>query len=180
MCNLGGLFVLLYVIAYFINVTILKSYCLLVCVEGQPLRFHSLYAKKKVTGRIGYPVTFVWKFSCGVDTVIWGLANKKNINKISGRLVYLNRRNVDVLPPGLVPVAYRGRVNGTRTGDSSFGQASFTLYNVTKDDERFYGCLLTPDDPFQLEISDFVQLAVVGMYIYKDLETQGRGRHLIT
>ena len=85
-----------------------------------------------------------------------------------------------MLPPGLVPVAYRGRVNGTRTGDSSFGQASFTLYNVTKDDERFYGCLLTPDDPFQLEISDFVQLAVVGMYIYKDLETQGRGRHLIT
>ena len=125
-------------------------------------------------------MTFVWKFSGGVDTVIWGLANKKNINKISGRLVYLNRRNVDVLPPGLVPVAYRGRVNGTRTGDSSFGQASFTLYNVTKDDERFYGCLLTPDDPFQLEISDFVQLAVVGMYIYKDLETQGRGRHLIT
>ena len=125
-------------------------------------------------------MTFVWKFSGGVDTVIWGLANKKNINKISGRLVYLDRRNVDVLPPGLVPVAYRGRVNGTRTGDSSFGQASFTLYNVTKDDERFYGCLLTPDDPFQLEISDFVQLAVVGMYIYKDLETQGRGRHLIT
>ena len=125
-------------------------------------------------------MTFVWKFSGGVDTVIWGLANKKNINKISGRLVYLNRRNVDVLPPGLVPVAYRGRVNGTRTGDSSFGQASFTLYNVTKDDERFYGCLLTPDDPFQLEISDFVQLAVVGMYIYEDLETQGRGRHLIT
>ena len=125
-------------------------------------------------------MTFVWKFSGGVDTVIWGLANKKNINKISERLVYLNRRNVDVLPPGLVPVAYRGRVNGTRTGDLSFGQASFTLYNVTKDDERFYGCLLTPDDPFQLEISDFVQLAVVGMYIYKDLETQGRGRHLIT
>ena len=125
-------------------------------------------------------MTFVWKFSGGVDTVIWGLANKKNINKISGRLVYLNRRNVDVLPPGLVPVAYRGRVNGTRTRYSSFGQASFTLYNVTKDDERFYGCLLTPDDPFQLEISDFVQLAVVGMYIYKDLETQGRGRHLIT
>ena len=125
-------------------------------------------------------MTFVWKFSGGVDTVLWGLANKKNINKISGRLVYLNRRNVDVLPPGLVPVAYRGRVNGTRTRDSSFGQASFTLYNVTKDDERFYGCLLTPDDPFQLEISDFVQLAVVGMYIYKDLETQGRGRHLIT
>ena len=125
-------------------------------------------------------MTFVWKFSGGVDAVIWGLANKKSINRISGRLIYLNRRNVDVLSPGLVPVAYRGRVNGTRTGDSSFGQASFTLYNVTKDDERFYGCLLTPDDPFQLEISDFVQLAVVGMYIYEDLETQGRGRHLIT
>lgn len=125
-------------------------------------------------------MTFVWKFSGEVDTVIWGLANKNNINKTSGRLVHLNRRNVDVLSPGLVPVAYRGRVNGTRTGDSSFGQASFTLYNVTKDDERFYGCLLTPDDPFLREISDLVQLAVVGMYIYRDLETQGRARHLIT
>lgn len=158
----------------------MKSYFLLVCVEGQPLRFHSPYAKKKVTGRIGHSVTFVWKFSGGVPTVIWGLVNKRSINIISGSLVYLNRRNVDVLPPGLVPVAYRGRVNGTRTGDSSFGQASFTLYNVTKDDERFYGCLLTPDDPTELAISDHVQLAVVGMYIYRDLETQGRGRHLVT
>ena len=85
-----------------------------------------------------------------------------------------------MLSPGLVTVAYRGRVNGTRTGDSSFGQSSFTLYNVTKDDEKFYGCLLTPDDPNELEISDLVKLAVVGMYIYRDLETQGRGRHLIT
>ena len=158
----------------------MKSCFLLVCVEGQPLRFHSPYAKKKVTGRIGHSVTFVWKFSGGVDAVIWGLANKKSINRISGRLVYLNRRNVDVLSPGLVPVAYRGRVNGTRTGDSSFGRASFTLYNVTKDDERFYGCLLTPDDPNELAISDLVQLAVVGMYIYRDLATQGRGRHLVT
>ena len=158
----------------------MKSYFLLVCVEGQPIRFHSPYAKKKVTGRIGHSVTFAWKFSGGVHTVIWGLANKKSINRISGRLVYLNRRNVDVLSPGLVPVAYRGRVNGTRTGDSSFSQASFTLYNVTKDDERFYGCLLTPVDPDGLEISDLVKLAVVGMYIYRDLKTQGRGRHLVT
>ena len=125
-------------------------------------------------------MTFVWKFSGGVPTVIWGLANKRSINIISGSLLYLNRSNVDVLPPGLVPVAYRGRVNGTRTGDSSFGQASFTLYNVTKDDERFYGCLLTPDDPSEWAISDLVQLAVVGMYIYTDLETQGQGRHLVT
>ena len=125
-------------------------------------------------------MTFLWKFSGGVHTVIWGLANKKSINRISGRLVYLNRRNVDVLSPELVPVAYRGRVNGTRTGDSSFGQASFTLYNVTKDDERFYGCFLTPVDPNGMEISDLVLLAVVGMYIYRDLETQGRGRHLFT
>ena len=159
----------------------MKSYFLLVRVEGQPLRFHSPYAKKKVTGRIGHSVTFVWKFSGGVDTVIWGLANKKSINRIRGRLlVYLNIRNVDVLSPGLVPVAYRGRVNGTRTGDSSFGLASFTLYNVTKDDERFYGCLLTPYDPNEPEISDLLELAVIGMYIYRDLETQGRGRHLVT
>ena len=74
-----------------------------------------------------------------------------------------------MLPLGSVPEAYRGRVNGTRTGDSSSAQASFTLYDVTKDDERLYGCLLTPDDPNLREILNFVQLVVVGMYLFIEL-----------
>ena len=64
-------------------------------------------------------------------------------------------------------------MNGTRTGDFSSGQASFTLYNVTKDDERFYGCLLTPDHPDGLVIYDFVQLVVVGTYQKVDFDRPG-------
>ena len=131
------------------------------------MRFTTPYAKKKVSGRIGHSVKFVWKFSGGVDSVTWGLVND-GANYIDRRLLSLDGRGADVLSPGSVPVAYRGRVNGTRTGDSSSGQASFTLYNVTKDDERFYGCLLTPDDPNFLGSIDFVQLGVVGMYLFRE------------
>ena len=131
------------------------------------MRFTTTYAKTKVSGRIGHSVKFVWKFSGGVYSVTWGLAND-GTNYIDRRLLSLNGRGDDVLSPGLVPVAYRGRVNGTRTGDWSSGQASFTLYNVTKDDERFYGCLLTPDDPNFRDSTDFVQLVVVGMYLFRE------------
>ena len=130
------------------------------------MRFTTTYAKMKVSGRIGHSVKFVWKFSGGVDLVTWGLAND-GTNYIDRRLLSLNGRGDDVLSPGLVPVAYRGRVNGTRTGDSSSGQASFTLYNVTKDDERFYGCLLTSRNPNFGDSIDFVQLVVLGMYLFR-------------
>ena len=141
-----------------------------VCVVGQSVRFTTSYAKKKVSGSVGHSVTFSWKFSGGVDLVTWGLANDgaNYIDRRNGRLLTLDGRGDDVLPPELVPVAYRGRVNGTRTGDSSSGQASFTLYNVTKDDERFYGCLLTPDNPNFGDSTDFVQLVVVGMYLFRE------------
>ena len=134
------------------------------------MRFTTPYAKKKVSGRIGHSVKFVWKFSGGVHLVTWGLANHgaNYIDRRNGRLLSLDGRGHYVLPPELVPVAYRGRVNGTRTGDSSSGQASFTLYNVTKDDERFYGCLLTPSDPNFGHLIDFVQLVVVGMYLFRE------------
>ena len=110
-------------------------------------------------------MTFTWNFSGGVDKVTWGLADKAGTN-IDKELISLDVGSVDVLSPGSVPGAYRGRVNGTRTGDSSSGQASFTLYSVTKDDERFYGCLLIPTEPDGLLKSDFVQLVVVGMYLF--------------
>ena len=105
-----------------------------------------------------------------MDLVTWGLANDvaNYIDRRNGRLLALDGRGDDVLPPELVPIVYRGRVNGTRTGDSSSSQASFTLYNVTKDDERFYGCLLTPDDPNFGDSTDFVQLVVVGMYLFRE------------
>ena len=137
-------------------------------VVGQSLRFTTSYAKRKVSGRIGHSVTFAWKFSSVVDTVTWGLANEVG-TRIEKKLVSLDVRGVDVLPPGSAPKAYKGRVNGTRTADSSSGRASFTLYNVAKDDGRFYGCLLTPDNPNFQAIIDFVQLVVVGMYLFREL-----------
>ena len=141
-----------------------------VCVVGQSVRFTTPYAKKKVSGSVGHSVTFSWKFSGGVDLVIWGLANDgaNYIDRRNGRLLTLDGRGDDVLPPELVPVAYRCRVNGTRTGDSSSGQASFTLYSVTKDDEGFYGCSLKPDNPNFGYLTDFVQLVVVGMYLFRE------------
>ena len=107
-------------------------------------------------------MTFAWTFSGGVDTVTWGLANDAGTD-IDKMLVSLHVLNANVVQPGSVPGAYRGRVNGTRSGGSSSGQASFTLYDVTKNDERFYGCFLTPDRPDGLRIFDFVKLVVVGM-----------------
>ena len=120
-----------------------------------------------MTGIVGHSVAFSWTFSGGVDLVTWGLANDgaNDIDERSGHLATLDGSGVDVLPPGLVPKAYKGRLNGTRTGDLSSGQASFTLYNVTKDDERFYGCFLTPDHPERSVIYDFVRLVVGGMSV---------------
>ena len=69
-------------------------------------------------------------------------------------------------------------MNGTRTGDSSSAQASFTLYDVTKDDERLYGCLLKPDDPNLREILNFVQLVVVGIHLFiRTLDSSARTRY---
>ena len=121
-----------------------------------------------VTGRIGHSVKFTWTFSGAVDVITLALANNAvdDIDQLSGRLVSLDSRGVDVLPSQSVPGAYKGRVNGTRTGDSSSGQAHFTLYNVTKDDEGYYGCSLKPVNPNEGNILDFVQLVVVGMYMY--------------
>ena len=87
----------------------------LICVEGQAaaVRFETPYDKKKVTGSVGQSVTFSWKFSGGVDLVTWGLANDdaNDIDRRSGRLPTLDGRGDNVLPPGSVPKAYRGRVN---------------------------------------------------------------------
>ena len=124
--------------------------------------FQTKYAKTNLTGRIGHSVTFAWTFSGGVDIVTWGLANDVGTD-IDEMLLSLNVLSADMPLPGPVPDAYRGRVNGIRTGDSSSGQANFTLYNVTKNDERFYGCLLRADGPDGLKIPDFVRLVVVGM-----------------
>ena len=79
-----------------------------------------------MSGRICYSVTFAWKFSGVDDTVTRGLANEVG-TRIEKKLVSLNGRDVDVLATGLVPKAYKGRVNGNRTADSSPSQASSSI-----------------------------------------------------
>ena len=128
------------------------------------LLFRSPYQGKSVTGSIGHSVTFVWTFSGAVDTVTWRIKEAGVDAHTNGRLVVLDERGVDVLPPRSVRNAYRGRVSGNRSGDSVSGQATFTLSNITKDDERFYGCFIEPDDPNHTTRVDFVHLLLVGMY----------------
>lgn len=113
------------------------------------VQFRSPYQGQIVTGVIDHSVTFEWKFFGRVDEVIWAL-KRRNVNLIdkrNGLLSALDKRGIDLVSPGSVPDAYRGRVNGNRTGDSSSGLASFTLHNLTQDHERIYGCELSPDDP---------------------------------
>ena len=76
------------------------------------------------------------------------------------KLISLDVRGADVLPPENVPLAYRCRVNG---------QATFTHYKVRKDDQRLYCCLLSPGSPHFEQMTDFVQLVVVGMYLFREL-----------
>ena len=84
------------------------------------------------------------------------------------KFISLDVRGADVLPAETV--AYRCRVNGTPNGDSSScQQATFTLYNVRKDDERLYCCLLSPGSPDFEQMTDFVQLVVEGVYLFREL-----------
>ena len=59
-----------------------------------------------------------------------------------------------------VPPAYNGRVSGS--GDITFGLAIFTLISIKKSDERFYGCVIRPNDAFENEKFDAVHLVVEG------------------
>ena len=134
---------------------------------GQLVQFVSPYEKGNVAGQSGHSVTFTWKFSGGrVDGISWGLKKDSvyQIDKAKGLLVSLGTNGGNQVPSGSVPEPYKGRVNGNRTGDSS-GQASFTLSNITKDDERFYGCELDPSNVNQGPITDYVKLVLVGEYI---------------
>ena len=84
-------------------------------------------------------MNFTWGFSGDVDKVYWGL-KQAGINDIAsnGRLVSLD--NNDKLLPLTIQAAYSGRVSGGRSGNFSSGQVIFTLSNITKSNERFYGC----------------------------------------
>ena len=107
---------------------------------------------------IGSSLNFTWSFSGDINSVSWGLKHA-GINTIqkNGVLVFIDKSgSVSVT----VPSAYNGRVSGT--GNVTSGLAIFTLSSIKKSDERFYGCVIRPDDAFDNEIFDAVHLAVEG------------------
>lgn len=109
---------------------------------------------------LGSSVNFTWGFSGGIGTVHWGLA-KAGFNVIDTRLVSIGQLGFVTLTMASV---YAGRVNGRRSGNSSSGKVIFSLSNITKDDERGYGCMINPTVPVVSSLVDAVHLTVVGEY----------------
>ena len=62
-----------------------------------------------------------------------------------------------------VPSAYNGCVRGG--GNVTSGLAIFTLSSIKKSDERFYNCVIRPNDAFDKERFDAVHLVVEGEYV---------------
>lgn len=114
-----------------------------------------------MTGLIGSSVNLTWSFSGDVDKVYLGL-KQTGVNDIdnNGRLASLDKDSI--LLPVSVPPTYTGRVSGSRRGNVSSGQVVFTLSSITNDDERSYGCVLTPSVPFDFTRFDSVHLVVEG------------------
>lgn len=95
------------------------------------------YNGKTVKGALGSSVNFTWTFSGHFTRVDWGLAADYANFHSSPQLL------LSILKSGLLlgtpPSAYSGRVSGKLTGN----QVMFTLKNITKNDERLYGCMIT-------------------------------------
>ena len=104
--------------------------------------FTSSYKGNVVRGTAGCSVNFTWAFSSSFTRIEWGLAG----NPLSVK----------------TPAAYTGRVSGRQSGS----QVIFTLRNISKLDERLYGCLITdPTDPDDKSSFDHVTLEVEGAHI---------------
>ena len=116
-----------------------------------------------MSGLFRSSVNFTWRFSGAVDTVTWGIKSSRWPGQIDSdqRLVILGKTGqVSVT----VPQAYKDRVSGFRSSDASSGQAVFTLTNITRNDETYYGCQIKPDGPYSPAF-DFVQLVVAGVFL---------------
>ena len=111
-----------------------------------------------MTGVLGSSVNFTWAFDGGnIDRVEWGTKDDHAVS-IKDVLVSIDKLQIITTirnPP------YSGRVSGDWDG-SSPGQATFTLNSIQKADERFYVCMLSPENVFVQSAYDTVQLTVVG------------------
>ena len=113
-------------------------------------------------GVSGSTVTFTWRFSGDTGTVNWDI--KKDNKKEVTTLVLLDQSGMTPFDPP-APDEYVRRVHGSFNGDSSAGQAIFTLANITKNDEKIYDCKAISSD-FSVSLFDTVALVVVGKLSY--------------
>lgn len=112
---------------------------------------------------------FTWSYSGrsgGIYSVTCGL-KKGSGEAVDGSGVLLSKKcqtgkDLDFT----IPQRYSGRISVNFSGDQSSGQISITLYPVKSDDEKHYGCLLTPVDNFQGEVFDYANLVVQGELSY--------------
>ena len=123
------------------------------------------YKGNSVTGLIGSSVNFSWSFSNGtkgVRGVLFGLIKNHRARDFipNGILVAFGESGSPASVP--VPVQYNGRVSGSYDGKMSTGHAIFTLSSIKKDDERFFGCRVSPQYHFDAEVFDSVYLNVAG------------------
>ena len=105
------------------------------------------YKGNSVTGLIGSSVNFSWTFSNGtkgVRGVLFGLIKNHRARDFipNGILVAFGESGSPASVP--VPVQYNGRVSGSYDGNTSTVHAIFTLSSIEKDDERFFGCRVSP------------------------------------
>ena len=129
------------------------------------MAFTSKYEGNTVTALVGSSINFTWSFSGDVRLVDWGLTLAGSyVFENDQRLVSLTKAASALLS---VPAAYAGRVSGSRSGSSSSGLAIFTLTNIKREDERFYGCRLSPSSPDGSSLFDTVNLFVEGKNIGK-------------
>ena len=115
-----------------------------------------------MNGVSGSTVTFTWSLLGDTGTVSWGI-KKDNVNQVTTLVLLDQTGMIPFTPPA--PDGYVKRVNGTFNGDSSAGQATFSLANITKNDEKIYGCSAISSD-FNDMLFDTVALVVVGESLY--------------
>ena len=123
------------------------------------IQFTSPYQGQTIRGTVGSSVNFTWRFSGNVLAVSWGIRKAGSQNVFEGNSPLLS---LDIYGnPSFTHQGYTGRVNGSRTGDSSFAQVIFTLRSITINDAKPYLCILRAgfggSDQY-----DYVQLVVEG------------------
>ena len=114
-------------------------------------------------GSVGSSVNFTWNFTGNVGTINWGL------KQAGSNLIAPNKIMVKIAKDGTsssssAPAAYTGRVGGSRSGDSSSGQVTFALSQITMNDGNLdYGCKIEAlNDAFDLGDFDYLHLDVEG------------------